>query len=277
MVRNPFFPNKISKIDLSPENAEFIIFWTKNPKPMLERLRELNGSNFYFQFTLTPYGKRIEHGLPEKSELTNTFKLLSEKIGAKKIIWRYDPVLISSVYTVEYHVETFSKFADTLHGYFERCIFSFIDYYKKIDGAFTKNLIREPTISEMNILAENFSETAKKYNFSIKTCAEKYDFSKYGIGSSSCIDKELIEKITNRYIKVRKDKNQRAECGCIESVDIGAYNTCANGCVYCYAGGNKVSAGLDNNVFKESPLLCGSLKENDIITERKRESIFINN
>lgn len=124
--------------------------------------------------------------------------------------------------------------------------------------------------SEQQIeLLERFVETAKKYNIYIDTCAEVCDFIDIGVFPAHCIDKERFERIGKYRLHIGKDKNQRRECGCIESIDIGAYDTCPNGCLYCYANASESSA--NNNCRKhdrQSPLLFGGLDENDTVKER---------
>jgi hypothetical protein len=236
----------IREINLSPDVVDCIVFWTKNPKPMLDKLEFLTEYTYYFQFTLNPYDKDIEARIPDKNEILETFKKLSGMISPQKVIWRYDPVLLNKKYTVSYHTDKFCEFAGKLKGYTGNVTFSFIDFYKKI----TKNIeaagINEINSEEKNIIAGNFSRIAEENNLSIDTCAENIDLSKYNITHARCIDDRLIAKITGCDFIAKKDKNQRVECRCVGSVDIGEYNSCPGGCIYCYANrmGTKISAAL---------------------------------
>jgi hypothetical protein len=269
-VRNPMNTHQISKINLGPDVVDCIVFWTKNPKPLLNKLQFLNEYAYYFQFTLNPYDKDIEAQLPCKNEILETFKKLSDMIGPSKIIWRYDPVLINKKYTTSFHIDKFSEYAMKLKGYTEKVTFSFIDFYKKI----TKNIkiaeISEISNEEKNIIAENFSRIARESNLRIDTCAEDVDLSKYNISHARCIDNRLIAKITGHNFIAEKDKSQRPECGCVGSIDIGEYNSCSNGCVYCYAN---CSPNVVKKNFKKhnnfSHLLIGDPDETDTINERK--------
>jgi len=234
-VKNPFNPNQISKISLEPNNVDCIVFWSKNPEPFLDKLQHLNEYTYYFQFTLNPYDSDIETNLPPKSEVIETFKKLSDKIGAQKVIWRYDPVLLNSKYTMLYHIDKFNNMASQLKGYTEKVIFSYIDFYKKIAENLKFHGITEITTEQKLKLAENFSKSARENNLSIATCAEDINLSQYNIEHAKCIDGYLIAKLIGRELSVSKDKNQRLECGCAASRDIGEYNTCSNGCIYCYA------------------------------------------
>jgi len=271
-VQNPMNVHQISKICLNPDAVDCIVFWSKNPKPMLTKLDFFDEYKYayYFQFTLNPYDKDIETHLPPKNEIIETFKRLSDKIGQQKIIWRYDPVLLNDKYTMTYHIDKFNEFAHKLKKYTEKVTFSFIDFYRKISENIKINGIIKLNIEEKNFIAENFSRIAKENNLRIDTCAEDIELSKYGIEHARCIDDKLIAKIAGCNVTVKKDKYQRLECGCVESIDIGKYNSCSNGCVYCYANYNcKI---VENNMKKHeqlSPLLIGGTNSDFIVNERK--------
>lgn len=276
-VRNPMNPYQISSITLSPDIVDCIVFWTKNPEPMLERLNELEDYYYYFQFTLTGYGRDIEYNVPHKKEkMISVFKELSSKIGPKRVIWRYDPIMFTAKYTKEYHLKAFEQIAQSLKGYTKRCVISFVDTYTKNQR--NLNILNEFRLNEdeLKSFVKKLGEIAHENDMDIFTCAEQTDLSEYGISHSCCIDKTLIEEIIGCKIKSEKDKNQRNECGCIESIDVGTYNTCKNGCKYCYANYSKESVIRNcKNYDANSPLLCGILQENDRITQRKVKSIKI--
>lgn len=275
LVRNPMNAHQISRISLSPDVVDCIVFWTKNPKPMLDRLDELNDYNYYFQFTLNSYNKDIETNVPSKNtEVIETFKVLSDKIGEDRVIWRYDPIIINEEYTIDYHIKYFEKLACLLDGKFKNCVISFVDYYKKNAVNFRENNIYEPIIEDMRCIAKNFSDIAKKYDFAITTCAEEIGLNEYGIEHGKCIDDKLIEKLVGGEINVLKDKNQRDVCGCVESLDIGLYNSCLHGCKYCYANYSWNSVMKNYNKYDvNSPILCSSISSDDIIWDRKVKSL----
>ena len=276
LVRNPMNIHQVSRIDLSPEVVDCIVFWTKNPKPMLSRLDELHDYAYYFQFTLNAYTRDIEAAVPSKNdEVIQTFLALSDKIGKKRVIWRYDPILINPHYSAEYHLKYFTRLAEMLDGKFEHCVISFIDYYKKIASALKANEIEELPSETVEMLARELSQIAKRMGFKIKTCAEKYDLSRYGIEHSKCVDDKLIERIAGGRLDLSKDKNQRVECGCVESIDIGQYNTCMHGCKYCYANYSPRSVAENFRKYDpSSPLLCSQLMEEDKITERAMRALI---
>ena len=239
-VRNPRNKHKVSRIDITPDAVDCMVFWTKNPLPMLDCLQKIESYKYYFQFTLTPYGKDIEPGLPQKSVLTDGFRRLSDKIGCDNVIWRYDPVFLNKKYDMTYHIENFEKLASLLLGYTNKCIMSFIDFYPKISGFIDAFNINIPAEAVKYNIAKALSEISKKYGMSLFACAEDIDLTECGILPARCIDSRHIELLTGHKLKETKDRNQRLLCGCIASVDIGTYNSCMNGCKYCYANNRSV-------------------------------------
>ena len=274
-VRNPMNPHQVSKIDITPQVVDCIVFWTKNPEPMLHRLDELASYDYCFQFTLTGYGRDMECNVPHKREkMIPLFRELSQKIGAKKVIWRYDPIIFTRKYTPEYHLKAFEQIATALKGYTEKCVISFVDIYTKNKKNMEQLEAYELKQEELLAFAKKIAQIAKDNGMRIGSCAETIDLKECGIEHNRCIDKDHIEDIIGCSLKVEKDKNQRKECGCMESVEIGTYNTCKNGCKYCYANFSEES--VIENCHKydpKSPILCGVLDENDKITERKVKSL----
>ena len=270
-VRNPMNFHQISEIKISPDVVDCIVFWTKNPLPMMERLDELEAYNYYFQFTLTGYGNDVERNLPnKKTSVIPIFQELSNRIGKEKVVWRYDPIFFSNRYNAKYHLKAFRSIAEALSGYTEKCVICFLDIYPKNKKNMDNLLSYDLSDSELRGFAKELSNIAKENHIKIGSCAEKIDLDEYGIIHNSCIDKELIEKIIGCKLKINKDKNQRIECGCVESVEVGTYNTCKNGCVYCYA--NYSAKSVESNFQKYdplSPLLCGHIEKDDKISTRK--------
>ena len=264
-VRNPMSYHQVSRVSLSPKVVDGIVFWTKNPIPMLESLHLLNAYPFYFQFTLTAYGNDLEPGVPSKNSIIiPAFQELSRRIGPERVIWRYDPILLTPKYSAEYHVRYFEELARRLSGYTTKCIISFVDQYRHLGEQF-QSLNTEQIFK----LAVRLSEIAQKYGLMLETCAESLDLSQFGIRHGHCVDAELLEQIIGQPLSLSKDKNQRAACGCVASIDIGMYDTCANGCKYCYA--NHAPATVRRNITSHDPfstLLCGNLTPEDIIRDR---------
>jgi hypothetical protein len=207
LVRNPTYRHQISRITLNPEVVDCIVFWTKNPKPMFKYLDLLDQMkyNYYFQFTLTPYGKDIETNVPAKEEIISSFQYLSDKIGNNKVIWRYDPIFLTDDMTIEYHINHFELLAKTLHEHTGKCIISFLDLYKGT----LKNLeaIKPLDIDTDTIrsLSKAIYDIAKTYGLAVETCAEKIDLSDIGISHAKCVDGDLISQICGGKIKLGKD------------------------------------------------------------------------
>ena len=276
LIQNPYNANRYSKALLTLEAVDIIVFWTKNLKPFLKYLPQIDerGYPYYFQFTLTPYGKETEKRLPNKEELIETFINLSKRIGKKRVVWRYDPIILSEIYTINYHAERFEYMAKKLSGYTDMCVISFVDNYKNITTRMGKDPAYNMTHDNIFELAKILSQIAKKYDIKLSTCAEEINLDNFGISHGSCIDKKLIEDILGKNINVKKDKNQRKECDCIESIDIGTYNCCANGCNYCYALKSEKSS--FSNMAKHNPnsaVLIGDVNPNAVITNRDSVSI----
>ncbi len=274
-VRNPMNPHQVSRISLAPEVIDCIVFWTKNPAPMMERLDELSSYHYYFQFTLTGYGTDVECNLPHKKEIMiPVFQTLSDKIGSKRVVWRYDPILFNEIYTPEYHLNAFRQIAGALNGYTDQCVISFVDTYAK--NKESMKALRAYELSEPELLEFTckLSKTATENGIKVVSCAEQMELSECGVEHGSCIDKGRIEDILGCSIEVSRDKHQRPECGCVESVDIGTYNTCKSACKYCYA--NYSAESVTRNAERYdlcSPLLCGTITDEDRITERKAVSL----
>ena len=274
-VRNPYAKNQIYFYRLDPELIDCMIFCTKNPKPMLENLEKIDKFNQYWHITITPYEKEIEPNVPPVDDVLESFKYLSKRLGKENVTLRYDPIFINEKYTLEKHIESFEYIIDSLSGYTTESIISFIDLYEKTKRNFPK--AREVTKDERLKLGEEFAQIGKKNNITIKTCVEGSEFDKFGIDSSGCMTKEVIERAINKNLNVPKQKARNGECYCLLNNDIGEYNTCDHGCLYCYANSNKrlVKRNLKLHDPK-SPILIGEIKEDDIIKEMKQKSLIIN-
>jgi len=271
LVRNPMNFRQVSRIKITPDVVDGIVFWTKNPTPMLTRLNELQDYTYYFQFSITPYGKDIEQNLPPKNpDILSAFKKISEIVGKDRIIWRYDPILINTKYSAAYHIRAFEKIATELHNYTKKVTISFIDTnYRGLKSSADKVNLTTLTSEMQKELAYALAAIAHKYNLTIDTCAEEIDLREHGIGKARCLDNRLFSRLLSCNLNIEKDKNQRPECGCISSIDIGMYNTCMNGCLYCYANYNKktVANNFANHTLL-SPLLFGEISPDDKVTDR---------
>ncbi|MGI6563673.1 MAG: DUF1848 domain-containing protein [Clostridia bacterium] len=260
LTRNPMNPSQIYRIPLSKDIIDCIVFWTKDPLNMLDKLDTLDELDYkyYFYFTLTPYDRSVERKLRDKEDIVRTFKELSRRIGHEKTVWRYDPIILNETFDFAYHKEKFSYLCKQLENDTNQCIVSFVDLYSKLK----KDRLREIRKEEMMEISRMISTVAKDYGITVKACCEESFLSECGMEKASCIDKALIEKICGYGLDLKKDKNQRHGCECYESVDIGAYNTCKNGCIYCYA--NYSMESVEKNDKRHDPkgeLLIGEVQE----------------
>lgn len=276
LVRNPFNFRQVSKVFLNKETVDGIIFWTKNPEKMIPKLHLIEDYAYYFLFTLNPYDKRIERNVPEKSHIIEIFKKLSSKIGKERVIWRYDPIILTPEFDIEYHVKSFKEIMSELYGYTSKCIISFVTLYPKVYKTLEKIGAYEINKEQKLEIAYRFYEIAKEHSIKLETCAEELDLSPYGIEHARCIDKTLIEELSGKKFNIGKDKNQRKFCGCDESIDIGAYDTCLHGCIYCYANSSISTIKRNTKQYNvNSPLLCSKLTEEDVIKEREVKSCAV--
>lgn len=272
LVRNPYYPNQILRYKLTKEAVDCLIFCTKNPYPMLGRIKEISEFNQFWFVTITPYEKDIEPNVPDKGRVMEAFKQLSEIVGINCISWRYDPIFIYEKYSLDFHLKSFEKMAKDLCGYVDNCVISFIDLYAKTRQNFPE--VREVTKEEQMTIGKVFAEIGREYGIRIRTCCEGTELAQYGVDISGCMTKSVIEKAVGCELDVPKSrKSTRQACDCLIGNDIGMYNTCGHGCVYCYANYNQqtVQQNLKHH-NPESPFLIGGYMEGDIIKDAKQVS-----
>lgn len=281
LVRNPMNYHRVSRISLSPADVECLVFWTKNPREMLPRLTEIAGLGyrFYFLFTLTAYDSRIEANVPDLHERLETFLALSAQIGREKVIWRYDPILFTDRYSPDFHRDAFAVLAEQLSGATDRCIVSFLQMYRKCERNMKDLALTTPPVAGQIALVRTLQDLAATHSIVLQSCAQGgtlgSELARAGIPPGKCIDARLVGGVTGAEIAAAKDKNQRKECGCIESIDIGAYNSCPHHCLYCYANSDQVSVARNFAAHApDSPLLYGSIQGKDQVTERTLKSLI---
>lgn len=262
---------------VSFERARAIVFWTKNAKPMLRHLPKLDarGINYYFTFTLNDYeAEGLEPKAPPLAERIDTFRMLSERIGKQRAVWRFDPLMLTDGITVDRLLDKIRTVGNKIHQHTEKLVISFIDIerYRKV----RQNLraagfgdCREFTLEDIGRIAEGLRSMSRQWGLEVATCAEAVDLSGYGIKHNKCIDDELMMRLFSRDRELMeflggqpgaadlaplvrrgpaegralKDPGQRKACGCVPSKDIGRYDTCPHGCLYCYANTSPARAG----------------------------------
>ena len=274
LTRNLLFPGKVNRYELTPDKVDCVVFCSKNYRPILPRLHEITGKfNTYFHYTITAYGKDIEPGVPSIDESMETLMELSKLVGPQRVAWRYDPVLLTKEYTIQRHLETFDRMAKVLAPYIDRCIFSFVEMYKKLEVNMPELI--PLSVEDMERLAEGLGTIAARYGIHIQTCGTNGDFARFGVHSSGCMTLDILGRANGIAFKNLKHKGMRQGCHCIESRDIGAYDTCMNGCKYCYA--NKTPRKAFEN-FKlhdpASPLLLGQVGPDDTVIQGMQKSFL---
>ncbi|EAL0271420.1 DUF1848 domain-containing protein [Campylobacter lari] len=279
LIKNPFNTKLIKRVSLKPENIDAIVFWTKNAKPIMQYLDEISKNYFYyFQYTITGYSNKIEQFTPNPIHTIENFIQLSDKIGKERVIWRYDPIVLTQYTPLKEHLRLFEKIATLLHNKTNKVIISFADPYKKINKRLNNlNFIDILSIDfiEFQEFIQNISYIANSKSMIIETCSENIDLEKFNINHGKCIDDNLIQHISNSKLKIQKDKYQRNECGCVHSVDIGMYNTCPHGCLYCYANFSDISVKKNISLHNEnSPLLIGNIGKDELNKINSSDSLF---
>jgi len=232
-------------VSLKPEDVVCFVFWSKNFSPFLENLRTIEnmGYNFYFNYTVTGLPSVFESKV-EREAAIKTLKQLSKTYSPKHINWRFDPIITSSISDRDFFIRGFEELASEFAGYVERCYFSFVARYGKVIRNFTEfeksqglkifDCSRDFKIE----LANELAAIADRYGIEMFSCCGDYLIGDK-IKKAHCIDGRIIEQLFSPDDFSYKTKPTRAECGCTESTDIGTYDTCPHGCVYCYANTNK--------------------------------------
>lgn len=273
LVRNPFDARSLRRVSLLPEDLDCLVFWTRDPRPLLPRIAELEGRGipFYVQMTITGYPRSIEPGSPALEDALAAAAALSERIGRRRLAWRYDPIFVAAAtgegLDTRFHRENFERIARALEGKTRRVIVSLLDEYRgtrrRLEAAGLRGLVFGSASGEgkgggsadegqgllfggtrsllppqpyPELLAD-LARIARGHGLPIQACAEPYELSGLGIEAGACVDSKLVEEISGRRLEslAARDKGQRGACRCAPSVDIGAYGACRAACAYCYA------------------------------------------
>lgn len=243
-VPNPFNRTQVTNVSLLPEDVEVIVFWTRNPRPLFPHLQELDrlGYRYYFQYTITANPREIDQKAPPTETAVRTFQELSALVGSEKLIWRYDPIVLSNRTDSAYHIRAYREIAEALNKHTQRSVISVMDHYSKsrrrMDGL-SKNGYY---IYDSNAIAEALPDlvpalvsAANRAGMEIVSCAEEINLDCFGVRPGKCVDNDFIQRVFGVEVAGKKDPSQRKECGCVVSKDIGMYDSCLFGCQYCYA------------------------------------------
>jgi hypothetical protein len=244
-VPNPFNRDQVARVSLLPEDVDVIVFWTRHPRPLFCYLPELDarGYRYYFQYTLMANPRALDPKTPSPDAALPTFRELAERIGPERVIWRYDPIVLSSATSPDFHRRTFAQIAEVLRGSTRRVVVSLMDVYKKAQKRLRElaqhGIVIEPAggplTPAVGDLLRGLAETAVVNGMEIVSCAEEFDLRPYGIRPGKCVDDDYIAQVFGIRVTDAKDPHQRPACGCVVSKDIGMYDSCPFGCRYCYA------------------------------------------
>ena len=234
-VQNPINKKQMKRVSLEENEVDGIVLWTKNPGNILPYIRKLESYNLYFQITVNPYGKRVEQNIPPLDKRILDVKTLSRMIGKEYIHWRYDPILLMDNIDVHDHIRMFSDIAERISPYVNGVTISFYDTYRKSAKRCRDMGVKGPTQEQMMALGESIGFIGQHYGLKVETCCEAIDLSQYGVEKGACIDGALLSKIWQRPLLIKKDQGQRNGCLCTSTIDIGMYDSCGHGCIYCYA------------------------------------------
>ncbi|MBQ6360005.1 MAG: DUF1848 domain-containing protein [Lachnospiraceae bacterium] len=271
LVRNPFNHQSITRYVLDPSVVDLIVFCTKNPEPMLKYMELLTPYHQYWFVTITPYGKDIEPKVPDKYAVMDTFIRLSSIVGPDHMCWRYDPIFIDETWTAARHIESFRMMCETLAGHTHTAVISFIELYEKVKRNFPE--AKAVSFLIQLELTKTFVEIAREYGMAVKPCGENPDLASVGADCSGCMTQKVFENAVGQNMIFPSNPNNRKECACYITGDIGAYNSCGHFCRYCYANAdrNAVIRSMKNHDPK-SPLLIGHIQPGDKMSSPKQAS-----
>ena len=245
VVPNPFNPAQVKRVSLRPENVDVIVFWTRNPRPLFPFLTELDvrGYRYYFQYTLLDYPRLLDPKTPSAQASLRTFRELADRIGPRRVIWRYDPLVFTEITPLDFHLQSYERLANELRGYTRRSVISILDDYphsrKRLQELATQGAALLPLASlpegKFASLMRSLAGIAAANGMEIQSCAEEIDLRSCGIRPGKCVDDGYIQEVFGLEVAHQKDRGQRRACGCVVSTDIGMYDSCLFGCRYCYA------------------------------------------
>ncbi len=280
-VVHPFGGNRYV-VSLKPEDVACLVFWSKDFTPFVEHLETLDrlGYRFYFNYTVTGAPAIFESHV-NRTVAVETLKLLSRRCSPKHINWRFDPIVLSSVRDEEFYLREFGRLARELEGLVERCYFSFVMPYRKVDRNFreleqTQGVrIDHADESERIELAGRLASIAESHGIQMYSCCGQYLVGDR-IQKAHCIDGSLIEELFHPEGLLWSDKPTRPGCGCTESLDIGTYDTCPHGCVYCYANANKAVArrAFENHDPTSAFLGFSKSQSDEWLRELRKETLW---
>jgi hypothetical protein len=240
-VVNPWNRNQVIRVSLERHDVDGIVFWTKNIGPFLPHLQEVSERGFPFmvQYTINGYHRTLEQAVVDSRRSVEHVRWLAREYGPRVCVWRYDTIVISSLTPVDFHLQNFERLCKELEGATDEVVISFVHLYKKTLRNMEKAAKalgfewEDPPVDVKRRLAAQLVEIAHAHGMQLSICAQR-DYLVPGAADAHCIDATRLEDIGCRPIRADL-RGGRKECGCFASRDIGEYDTCPHGCVYCYA------------------------------------------
>ncbi len=272
LVRNPMNSRQVSRVRLDRGSVDAFVFWTKDIRPFLPVLDRLDnlGYPYFVQHTLNDYPGAIEAALPSLTERLDNLRRLAGRIGAGGLMWRYDPILFTAEIGPAEHLARFAGICRVLEGRVTACTFSFIQEYAKTVRNTRHLTIRKPDQAARLELVGGLAEIARQHGITLQCCCGG-EYREFGVQPAACISRAHLEPLVGRPLEVRRDTGQRPDCHCVQSVDIGAYDTCRHDCQYCYANSSPARISANWQGFDPQAAILGPpLQDGDILTDRVR-------
>lgn len=274
-TRNPFNKRSVTKYSLKREDVDAIIFTSKNYEPILKDMDFIN-SNYpiFCYYTITSYGDDVEVNVPSVEYSLDVISELSDIVGSQKVAWRFDPILVTDKYDIDLHLERFEYICSRISKKISFCVFSFVDMYDKVYRNMPE--IVELGCDDKEQIILSLVKIAEKYGVRLQSCAVNDEYVKYGVGKSGCVTSEILERSNDILFKDVKIQASREGCCCIDWRDIGEYNTCINGCKYCYATrDHKLAKDKYLSHDPDSPILIGKISDSDKINVAQQKSFLL--
>ena len=265
VVRNPIFPEKLYRFELDPSVVDCVVFCSKDYAPLLDRLHEVTDRfNTYFFYTITAYGADIEPGVPAIDAAVRTLAALSDQVGRQRVVWRFSPILLTETYTKAIVHDAFERIAQAVAPHVSRCIFNFVRIYKKL--AWNMPEACEVSPRDKRELVEGFSSTARALGMRLQGCCGDDGYADLGVEPPGCIDLSELGAANGVRFRRLAHRGMSPGCRCFDNRDIGAYETCPNGCRYCYANADHARARLSWLMHDpSSEMLCDRVRPGEVV------------
>jgi hypothetical protein len=275
MVRNPYNPQSVTRYRLDPSVVDLMGFCTKNPWPLISYWKDLEPYGQFWYVTVTPYGRDIEPFVPPVERALEGIRELSRRLGPHAVGWRYDPILLTSRYTAEWHIQQFERMAAFLEGYTDAVVISFLDLYKNVRLNFPE--ARPVPKETQRILARRIIQIAGNHGMVVRPCGEGRWMEVYGADCRGCYTQEIFEKALGEKLKLPPmHTRMRSECTCYLGGDIGAYSSCGHLCRYCYANRSVEAVRRRMRAHDPaSPFLIGHSEPGDHVHQAEQKSWIV--